>query len=161
MAHRPGGVLALALIFIIVAAIGIIAGIHFLVYEVPGFQSRVQNDFLFALLVNISPTPPSPLLTGVTAWIVFVDVPASLSNMSTYTYSALVALVIFGIYFLSGVGLLYMKKWAYYLALFIGVSDIIAGIVLLIFIVGIFPLVFGIILLVYLLRDVRYEFEQG
>jgi hypothetical protein len=157
MTYRPRGVIALALIFLIIAAAGIIIGIHLLVVEVPGFQNQIQNDLFFALIGTISPTLLGPSSTAIIL-LFLLDVPASLSSMSSYFYSAVLALIFSGMYFFSGVGLLYMKKWAYYLALFIGVCDIIGGIFLLIFIVGILFIAVGIVILVYLLLDVKDEF---
>ncbi|WXG42267.1 MAG: hypothetical protein WED07_16125 [Candidatus Freyarchaeum deiterrae] len=160
MTNRPRSVVALALIFLIIALAGIIIGIYLLFFAVPGFQNQIQNDLLFAITTTISPTLLGPFTAQITL-LFLLDVPSSLSTMSTYFYSALLALIASVMYFFSGVGLLYMKKWAYYLGLLIGVSDIIGGIVLLVIIVGILFIPVGIIILVYLWRDVKDEFEQG
>ena len=52
-----------------------------------------------------------------------------------------------------------MKSWGRYLALVVGVFNIISGIILIAAIVGLIYLILGIVMFVYLLGDVKYEFE--
>jgi hypothetical protein len=158
MTERPRGVLALALIFIIIAVAGIILEVYLLVYLVPAFQNQAQNDSLFALIGTAYPALLGPFSTQIIL-LILLDVPASLSSMNTYFYSALLGLIYSGVLILSGVGFIFMKKWAYYLGLLIGVADLIGGILLLIFYIGILFIAAGIIILVYLMYDVRYAFE--
>jgi len=84
------------------------------------------------------------------------------SNLSSVDYlhlATFIVLIAVVLYVIAAVGLLKMKNWGRYLALIIGIFDIIVGVIGLIAIVGLIPLIFGIIIVVYLAGDVKYEFE--
>lgn len=152
--YRPRGVIALAITFIVLAILEIIGGI---LYETSVIATEYQlADFTLysAFMIYLqSPTPPGwwlgPLLS------VF----DYLSLINILHIVVAIILIFSVLLFVSGIGLLYMKKWGYNIALIIGILSIIGGIFGLLVLIGIIPLIFGIIVVVYLMGDVKYEFE--
>ncbi|WXG42262.1 MAG: hypothetical protein WED07_16100 [Candidatus Freyarchaeum deiterrae] len=169
--QRPMGITALAIIFLILATLGIIAGILVAAVVVPTFQNTLQNDFL-SIFFSFGITPM--YIYAQSAFLLdILGATQLLSSIGAYQFIAVGALIGSVLHILDGVGLLYMKKWAYYLALILGISGIIAGVIGIISIQGImaliagviivmyliFALIFGIIIVVYLMVKIKHEFE--
>ncbi|MFB0563536.1 MAG: hypothetical protein ACETWM_20235 [Candidatus Lokiarchaeia archaeon] len=148
--YRPGGVTAIAILFMIIAGLGIIAGILGEIYYVTDYTNSIYSDLSFGISLLYIPSFSSE--SGI--YFVYLVVINAINDLSSVIYLHLVVLgilIVSGLHLFASVGLLRMKKWGYYLALIIGI--------LYIFSLGIIGIIMGILILVYLLRDVKYEFE--
>ncbi len=149
--YRPRGVIALAIIFIILAACGIITAVWIEILFVVDYNS-LYRDLFFMLNLIYSPSIPPPLAI---AFILLGNLANStfdiLFRASSLQWLVVSLLLFFGIFIIDGIGLLKMKKWGYYLALVLGILFIITFTIL---------IILGIAILVYLLvSDVKYEFK--
>lgn len=158
--YRPGGVQALAIFFIIISVLGFIFGIQ----VAATFNSELNITILYyTLLIPILQTygPLNPLYN----YILFGSVLLEISDLNIRPPMAIILLIASGLYLITSIGLLYMKRWGRKLGLIIGILNIVGGIFSLIFIptwffiLGIIILIFGIITIWYLTTDVKYDFE--
>nr|MDO8080501.1 hypothetical protein [Candidatus Freyarchaeota archaeon] len=151
--YRPSGVTALAIIFIILAVAGIIAGIALEAIFVPMYQNMIIsneiNDFVsFFILYNTYPFPiEMSFLLLASMFTSMISLMTTMLPLINILHWAVVAALISSVaYFIASFGLLSMKKWGYYLALILGILSL--------------PSVIGIVIVVYLLvSDIKYEFE--
>lgn len=154
--QRPRGIIASAIILVIISALGIIGGIILVTTTL-----AMENTGL-------------ALSQGLLIWytgqgyfdIVGVSYAMSASSASEHKavisllYGALAFVLIFSLLCLpASYGLFYMRKWGRYLAIIVGGLSIIAGLITLYYIVGLITLILGIVLLAYLSGDVKYEFQ--
>ncbi|WXG42265.1 MAG: hypothetical protein WED07_16115 [Candidatus Freyarchaeum deiterrae] len=155
MSYRPGGVTELAVIFILLAALGI--GVTVFIEEVL-VAGQVQKAFLggiFSVMTGLSLGLP----LGDTLLLATFSTASYQSAVGFYHIAAVIAIMYAAICLLTAIGLFGMKIWGYYLAFIIGIFDITVGVIGLFLIVGIIPLVFGIVVLVYLSRDIKDKFK--
>ncbi|MGQ9722332.1 MAG: hypothetical protein ACUVXA_13530 [Candidatus Jordarchaeum sp.] len=145
--YRPLGVTVIAIFFIITAVLGLTAGVMFEIYYVANYINSIYTNLFFSLnLVYYIPE------YGI--YYLFMGLSVAINDMSSviYYHLAVVAVLVGAfVHLIASSGLLYMKKWGYYLTIIIRILNIIA--------LGIVGIVLGIIILVYLLGDVKYEFE--
>jgi uncharacterized membrane protein (DUF2068 family) len=155
MSYRPGGVVAIAVFFIIFAVVGF-AAVIFLEFVMVASMAQAASistigNLILGIYIGLPPSSAVLFALTQSAW--------SAPSYGLYHIAAAILIIGSVIYLLSAVGLLMMKKWGYYLALIIGIFTIIGGIIGLLAIIGIIPLIFGIIVVVYLAGDVKHEFE--
>jgi hypothetical protein len=151
--QRPRGIIASAIILVIISALGIIGGIILVTTTL-----AMENTGL-------------ALSQGLLIWYTgqgYFDIGGVSYAMSasehkdviSLLYGALAFVLIFSLLCLpASYGLFYMRKWGRYLAIIVGGLSIIAGIITLYYIVGLITLILGIVLLAYLSGDVKYEFQ--
>lgn len=152
--YRPRGITALAIILIMLAVLGFITGIVIGIEILKSYHNSMYINILFALLAFH--TPSMLLGPSFLYYLSFAYINQSNINGLWFRFSAV--LIYSGIYLISSVGLLYMKKWGYYLTLIIGILNITGGLFTLL--LGIIPLIFGIAIVLYLLSDIKYEFTE-
>jgi hypothetical protein len=160
--YRPGGVIVLAIIFIIMQTLGII--IVILIIN----TIRPQEYFLLSLQAwnwyIISPLlPPGANEISASYEMPLFDTLSRIDYLNMEVWGTLIFL---GLSLPVSISLLSMKKWGRYLALIIGIPLIILGILLLILglsvspsIMGITSFALGVATVVYLLTEVKYEFK--
>ncbi|MBS7249398.1 MAG: DUF2127 domain-containing protein [Candidatus Freyarchaeota archaeon] len=147
MSYRPGGVIALAILFFIFGALGIIGGIAIELTVIAQSYTTLHNMILWdAILRRVD-------------FFTLILAASQLSYISMSHFFVVCIVIFSGLYLLAGVGLFMMKNWGRMLALILGILNIVGGIFEMFSLVGIIPLVFGIIVLVYLMGDVKYDFE--
>jgi len=163
MSSRPGGVVALAVIFIIIAVLGVIGAIVLEAVTVSQYQASNFANFLQIPLAYLFSAGLPPLYREFIIMMAITSAFSSVgSTMATIGYiniGVLIGLIFIVFYILAAIGLLMMKNWGRILALIVGIFDIIGGIFALFAIVGLIPLIIGIVIVVYLSGDVKYEFE--
>lgn len=147
MSYRPGGVIALAILFFVFGALGIILGIAIELTVIAQSYTSLNTMILFDVI-----------LRRVDFFTLFYAV-NQLSYINVCHFCVVCIVIFSALYFLAGVGLFMMKNWGRMLALFLGILNIVGGIFAMLSLVGIIPLVFGIIVLIYLMGDVKYDFE--
>ncbi len=147
MSYRPVGVIALAILFFVFGALGIIGGIAIELTVIAQSYTSLNTMILFDVI-----------LRRVNFFTLFYAV-NQLSYINMYHFYVVCIVIFSALYFLAGVGLFMMKNWGRMLALFLGILNIVGGIFAMLSLVGIIPLVFGIIVLIYLMGDVKYDFE--
>jgi hypothetical protein len=157
MSARPGGVTVIAILFIILAALGI-AGSVVLIISTASYisQEAALNGIIFysSLMMYGLPFDPVGFFLVINTTISFGQ------GILDVDYVVLgISVIIAALYVVTSYGLFRMKNWGRVLALVWGVLMIIGGAIGLLVIVGIIPLIFGIIVVVYLTRDVKHEFE--
>ena len=156
--YRPGGITALAIIFLILAILGILGAIAIEVFIVANYYYTMNLNLVLTLDLLRNPSIPHHFAM----YYLYTSLMSMMSDLSYVNMLHVGTIAILAssvLYIAAGFGLLYMKKWGYYLALIIGILNIVGGVVSLLSLVGIINLVFGIIIVVYLLGDVKYEFE--
>lgn len=157
--YRPGGVIALAIFFIIIAALGILGAIVIWAIWIPA----EYQDFYWWVFGNIwlmSLGYPPIIVVGFAS-----PMSEILRNIDYLNIFGVIVVIFSGLYITSGIGLLSMKNWARILAIILGILSIITGIFLFIiiaifgFLIGILFLALGLATVVYLAGDVKYEFQ--
>nr|MDO8080956.1 hypothetical protein [Candidatus Freyarchaeota archaeon] len=114
--YRPERITALAIILIIIGVLGIIAICILETCIALGYNFTLSNQGTLFALVLIDLVS---ILTNLLHEIVLVHSTILIANQSIITGLHLVVLAgltFSGYTIITGVGLLYMKKWAYYLA---------------------------------------------
>lgn len=165
MTYRPGGVIVLSVIFIIIAVLGVI-GAAAIEAVIASNQNIVTTDIITLGIIFLGLYLPSPFPELIGYLIPFIvssmamSINSTLSNISYLHLGTFVVLAAVVLYIITAVGLLRMKFWGRYLALIMGIFGIIVGIVTIIIGVGILLLIFGILIIIYLTGDVKYDFEQ-
>jgi hypothetical protein len=153
--YRPNGVLAIAIILIIFAVLGLIGAITFeLIFVAAEYQNAsliAMVNFMLSLYFGV-PLMHALIVNSITLYF-------AQSNIIYMHVGAVVVIIFSVVYIITAIGLLGMKNWGRYLALIIGILSIIEGVIGLLVLIGIIPLIFGIIVVVYLNGDVKYEFE--
>lgn len=159
MSLRPRGVTALAVLLIIFAAAGIIGMIAIMQWEQSMFNQSLTS--LLPQIIFGAAGTPEELAFGFMAtalmWQTNYQALMSTLNIIFTGVLALSTLLI-----ITSIGLLYMKKWGYYLALTVGIILIIASIVAVIPTIGfsLIILIAGILIIRYLRsEEVKYEFQ--
>ncbi|MEM2959757.1 MAG: hypothetical protein QXS27_05005 [Candidatus Jordarchaeaceae archaeon] len=148
--YRPTGITALAIIFIIFGFTDIVIGVTVEIMAFSWFNNRILESFWTYIFSLTSPPefwPIHPFIIFLTGYF------DTLSIMNLAHLAAIILFISSVPQFVASMGLLLMKRWGYYLALIIGILNIVVGVVTLI------NLVIGIILVCYLMGDVKYEFE--
>lgn len=148
--YRPSGVTVIAIVFVIIAAIGIISG-GLLVFYIPMSQNMTIYSAIynyFYLQSNISLFPPEYAIILLNAaymnLIISMMNAQSLANMVYWVVAAVV--ISSAACEITAFGLLSMKKWGYYLAIILGILSI--------------PSIIGLVIVIYLLvSDVKDDFE--
>lgn len=157
--YRPGGVTALAVLFIVFAAAGIIGMVAIMQWEQSMF-----NQSLTGLLLEIvfgAAGTPEQLAFGFTATALIWQTNYQ-ALMGTLNIMLIGVLILSTLLVLSSVGLLYMKKWGYYLALTVGIIFIIASIIAVIptFGFSLITLIAAVLIVRYLRREeIKSEFQ--
>jgi hypothetical protein len=167
LAYRPDGVIVLSVFFIIIAVLGVIGAVAIEAVIVTASQSTLTSNIAYLLgIIFLIPYSPFPIPPELIEYLVpsiasatAISISTSLSNIAYLHIATFVILVAVALYIITAVGLLQMKAWGRYLALIMGIFDIIAGIITSFIGVGILILIFGILILIYLTGDVKYEFE--
>jgi uncharacterized membrane protein (DUF2068 family) len=156
MSYRPGGVIAIAIFFIIFGALGVIAAIGYLISIEMNITSSTYTSLgILLYLSSTSGYTTHPFLLGTA-----LNAPLSWQSVLNTAYITIPVGVVFAALFvITAVGLLRMKNWGRILALIFGILMIIGGAIGLLVIVGIIPLVFGIVVVAYLMGSVKDEFE--
>lgn len=151
--QRPRGIIASAIILVIISALGIIGGIILVTTTL-----AMENTGL-------------ALSQGLLIWytgqgyfdfggVSYAMRASEHKAVISLLYGALAFVLIFSLLCLAAsYGLFYMRKWGRYLAIIVGGLSIIAGLITLYYIVGLITLILGIVLLAYLSGDVKYEFQ--
>lgn len=153
--YRPLGVIIFSAIFMVVAFLELVVGVLIgMGIDYSYYVTVLGNAFLSMLYV---PSPPVPMSFETYFMLLFTL--HAFWNQTLFTILRLVVilLLIGGVLnAASGVGLLSMKKWGYYLALITGVLNVCGGFTAMFA----FPLlIFGIGVIIYLWSDVKYYFE--
>jgi hypothetical protein len=179
MAFRPGGVTALAVIFIIFAALGVVGAIFIETVFIP--QLQTSNNFnivssltaIYYFTANLPWDQAQLIVTSIVFQYFF------LSNGMTITgyiqllqIGALIGIAIVPLLIIASIGLLRMKQWGRYLGMIVGILSIIGSIASIIIAVtlggiavilvdfGIYTVPIGIIIVVYLYSVVKEDFEM-
>ena len=157
--YRPGGVIALAIFFIIIAALGILGAVVIWAIWIPA----EYQDFYWWIFGNIwlmSLGYPPIIVVGFAS-----PMSEILQTIGFLNIFGVIVVIFSGLYITSGIGLLSMKNWGRILAIILGIISIITGIFLFLiiflfgFLIGILFLALGIATVVYLAGDVKYEFQ--
>ncbi|MGQ9722956.1 MAG: hypothetical protein ACUVXA_16735 [Candidatus Jordarchaeum sp.] len=156
--HRPAGVVAFSLIFLIVAALMIVIGMVQPPPEVIQYWGDAYAIY-FILITGLTPMGGPPGYSALHFWSIEV---LFLKMMMWF------GLILAPISITSSYGLLRLMNWGRYLALTMGVAYIIIGIFFFIPIVFLSAItllsvpfiLFGIAIIVYFLGDVKYEFGE-
>jgi hypothetical protein len=162
--HRPGGVIALSVIFMIIAGLGIAGVITILAMVLPGSYQSLNWYILESLYLFEMGIDPIGALGGI-SYPLFT-IPRDISF--AYIFGGVLA-IFSALYLIAGVGLVSMRNWARVLGLILGIVSIIVGIFLFLFLslflflyallFGTVFLVLGIVTVAYLAGDVKYEFQ--
>ncbi|WXG42269.1 MAG: hypothetical protein WED07_16135 [Candidatus Freyarchaeum deiterrae] len=166
MAFRPNGVTALAIIFIILAALGVIGAIFIEAVFIPQYQiSNFVNLLSIPLIYSLSASLPPELAQILPITIAFIIGTIISSNMSFLSFmyiGVLISLIAVPLLIISAVGLFRIKQWGRYLGIIVGILFIIGGIISVIFILtgGILIVSAGIMIVVYLYSVVKEDFEM-
>ncbi len=166
MTYRPGRVVALSIILIIFAFLGVIGAVAVELIASSMVQSAITNYVLgiinFYTLSYYYPIPPEEMQYYMSTLLSYAMLNfANTSFLVGYLHIiTLVLLVGVVLYVAAAIGLLMMKNWGRYLGLLVATFNIIAGVFLLIVVVGLLYIVFGIVMLAYLMGDVKYEFTE-
>ncbi|MEX2751367.1 MAG: hypothetical protein Q6366_005720 [Candidatus Freyarchaeota archaeon] len=147
MSYRPGGVIALAILFFIFGILGIIGGIAIELTVIAQSYTSLYTMILWDVILRR------------VDFFTLIFASNQLSYINMYHFYVACIVIFSGLYFLAGVGLFMMKNWGRMLALILGILNIVGGVFAMFLLVGIILLVFGIIVLVYLMGDVKYDFE--
>ncbi|MEM2135520.1 MAG: hypothetical protein QXR19_02560 [Candidatus Jordarchaeaceae archaeon] len=158
--HRPGGVIALSVIFLIIAGLGVAGVITIWAMVLPNsYQSLnwyiLESFYILELGIN-----PIAALGGISNPL--FTIPQNIRY--AYIFGGVLA-IFSALYLIVGVGLLSMRNWARVLGLILGIISIIVGVLLFLiiflygFLFGTVFLVLGIVTVAYLAGDVKYEFQ--
>ena len=158
--RAPAGIILLAIIFIIISVVGFILALGTATLSGRIFYDTVMDFLLISSVLN------NPYISPGLA-IILLYPSMGTTTLGTVGIGLLpllfVGSLIFAVlYFIASVGLLYMKNWGYYLALIIGIINIIGGVLILVVAIdltGLIILVFGIVIVVYLMRKAKFYFE--
>ena len=167
MGYRPTGVTAISILLIIGGIIGTLIGIGLWNDGLASYTHGIGGLILTLISISIHPPASSPAIVILMQelWFTQPDLQVAYWLQFMGLFIAVSSLM----YIVSTPGLLLMKNWGRYLALLIGIADIIFGIIAMIasfinislilgLIFGLIALVWGIILTVYLLGEVKYDF---
>ncbi|MBS7249251.1 MAG: hypothetical protein KIH08_01465 [Candidatus Freyarchaeota archaeon] len=153
--YRPLGVIIFSAIFIVVAFLELVVGVLTgMGLDYSYYMTVLGNVFLSMLYM---PSPSVPMSFETYFMLLFMLHAFWNQTLFTILRLAVILLLIGGVLnAASGVGLLSMKKWGYYLALITGILNVGEGFTAMFA----FPLlIFGIGVIVYLWTDVKYYFE--
>lgn len=159
--YRPRGVTAITILLIIFAALELIVGI----LAKPFYEGSITGPLYFASLLNQIQLPANSFLQQYITLTIYGNLFAAINalSMSNYFDLLIVAIMTFaGLHLFACVGLFYMRKWGYTLALIIGVINIVivlSAVILPILVILIFNLFLGIAIIAYLLGKAKYEFQ--
>lgn len=152
--YRPKGIIIMSVIFMIIAALGIILAIDYETTAIPQYYQMIELLYCMILL-NLGSYNVYSILTIYGLYIYQLS-----SNIPLWQIEAVIALIFFETGIAISIGLLRMKRWGYYLAWIFGILGIFVGAIGLIIIVGIFLLIFAIATVMYLsASDAKYYFE--
>ncbi|MGQ9723084.1 MAG: hypothetical protein ACUVXA_17410 [Candidatus Jordarchaeum sp.] len=153
--YRPVGVIIFSAIFIILAFLELVFGVLMGVGLYYSYYMTVWGNVVLSIVYMPSPPIPMEFGTYFMLWFIF----HAFWNRTLFILLRLGAFALLigaVLHTTSGIGLLFMRKWGYYLALITGILDVVGGFTTLF---ALPLLIFGIGVIVYLLTDVKYYFE--
>jgi hypothetical protein len=152
--YRPRGIIVLAVLFMITAALGIIIFIYYETTWIPYYyQLMVYFTYMASLNLGSFFIYPISFFYGYYAYGLTMFIPQ-------FQIEAVGAFIISETGIPTIIGLLMMKKWGYHSAVIIGILWIIVSIYPSLAILGIPTLIFGIAVIAYLFKsDAKNYFE--
>ncbi|WXG39232.1 MAG: hypothetical protein WED07_00095 [Candidatus Freyarchaeum deiterrae] len=176
--HRPGGVLVIAIFFIIISSLGFLIEIGTIAYD-PGYYSKIlYYSFLLQTLKTYANTDLNRLLISLDILFLSPSMSSDLELTSIMPLAIFISEISSGLSIIAGVGLLYMRRLGRWLGLLSGVLLIFGGIIFIplsitviyqtmnttspIYLVGLIAIIFGALIVGYLKRgDVKTAFDRA
>lgn len=155
--YRPLGIILITLMLVIFGVIGFTLGIINLAKSDVTYM-YYYSSWVYVVYLVLS--APDLLIEQAAAFLIEFTplIERAIAGLSAFW----VGIFLFFVYLPASYGLIFMKKWGWYIGLIAGIVSIIIGIYLLALAsISYIIFVFGIVILVYLLGSVKYAFEKS